>query len=182
MKFGAMKNINVTILILCLMSCGESKKDTTVAPKEAPQVLQDNELAGGTYTLSSGSVSYTNNLGILMDPQILQVVGEYTWAIESKGNDKYVVTQTGYTKLNNSNFVGSAIDCRGAQDVVQFEITKSHTVQNIVQLESGCPQGLNLASAANQWTIKSIDENAFVVTLVSQGSGEKYVYTLTFKK
>lgn len=174
-----MKNLSIIFLTLALGACGKTAKEE---PNLAPQAVQDYEIAAGTYTLSSGSVSYSNNVGAMMDPQTMQIVGDYTWTIESKGNNKYVVTQTGFTKATNSNFVDSVIDCRGAQDVLQFELTKTHAVRDVVQISSGCPQGLNLASSANQWSVRSLNNDVFVVTLVAQGGGEKYVYTLTFQK
>ena len=180
-----------------LSGCG-SDKQSDPAPAPAPASKGDKgtadgdgkksqpaagaaRLSPGKYFLSAGSVEAFDSQGNKVDPQTLQVTGEYTWTLEAIGGESYQLTETGAAKISNSNQVLAEFNCRGARNVYTFELTSANAVRGLKQLEAGCPVAASGVSA-RQFTLEPLGANAIQYVEAQQNAGVRAIVTLTFQK
>lgn len=151
---------------------GDPKKDAAAAQPR---------LSEGKYFLRAAMAEGFNNQGVKIDPQSVQVTGEYTWTVEALGGEAYQVTATGNAKFSLNNEILFEVNCTGAQDVYTFELTSSNTLRSLRPVELGCPQGLRPVSA-QQVSIQIQGKNSFAYIVASQGEGGRSIETYTFSK
>jgi hypothetical protein len=191
--------LRYTLLTLTFASaffgCGTSSTKSTDEKKPATRETKPEEdsdatkkpavsasrIAEGKYFVSAASVEAFDNLGNKLDPQTLQITGEYTWVVRPLGEEKYEVTATGSAKFSNSNTILVEINCRGAQDVYTFTLLNSNVLRDVKVIESGCPQGLKDVSSM-QMSLEPLGSSAFVYTVAQQSGGGRVIETYTFRK
>lgn len=187
--FGA-----ILITGFALAGCGKDDDKGSDAPRnnndgdvkkpgdeEKTPPVDTSHIADGKYYLSAGTVEGFDTEGDKVGPHALQVTGDYFWIIKHIEGQKYEVTATGSAKISNSNNVVADLNCKGAQDVYVFDWTESGALRNLRQTETGCPQGLQSASA-QQMSVERLSNNSFTYTVVTQEDGNRVIETYTFKK
>lgn len=139
------------------------------------------KIKDGRYYLSAATWEASDTAGNAIVPQTLQVVGDYMWTVEHQGANKYRVTATGAVKFNLDNEYLTQLNCKGARDVVSFELTESNEVRGLTIIESTCPQGLK-PGVTSQYSINVIDQHAFQFFSAETAEGVRGLLTVTFKK
>jgi hypothetical protein len=178
--------------LLLGLGCGEAssgnKNDAPVNPNQqaTPDKPEANpkssaRLGEGKYFISAGTVEAFDNAGNKIDPQTLQITGDYTWIVKSLGSEKYEVTATGSAKISSSNQVIAEVNCKGAQDVFAFTLLTSNALRELAIIESGCPQGIK-AVGSQQMSINPVSDSTFVYTVASQEEGARVIESYTFRK
>lgn len=195
MKAGHKKSVMkivATGVLLALVGCGSDKDggSSNAPAQQAPQLTEPKDgdekpksgtIEDGKYYLSSGSYEGSDTAGNKIDPQTLQIAGDYYWEMKHQSDDRYEVTATGRAKLSSDNNILAEVNCAGSQDVYSFEMISSGSLRNFAQLEAGCPQAAKLTSS-QQMSIRSLNANAFEYTVVTQNDGVRIVETFVFRK
>lgn len=174
--------------ILVVTACGRNDEDQPAAAAPVAETVAEpaptpasTGIVSGKYFMTAGTVEAFDDAGNKLDPQQLQITGDYFWIVEDLGEKKLEVTASGSAKISNSNAVLTEINCRGAQDVYVFDVTASGALRNFQITESGCPQSLQ-GSAAQQRSLAKLGNDAFGYTIVNQAEGVRMIETYTFKK
>lgn len=195
----SMKLVVISLFAACatLTSCGsdssDSKSDPAPEPNKSGQggsggdgTRKEAETTGarlseGKYYLTAGTVEYLDNAGNKMDPQPIQITGEYTWTIDPQGAEQYVVSSTGSAKLSFQNNILMEVNCNGARDIYSFSLTSSNDVRELKPVQLGCPQG-GVGTTARQMMINPLGKKSFVYTEAAQDGGARAIVMLTFTK
>ena len=165
----------------CSKRNGDKAKENDPNLKPAEVKLEKHQLAAGEYRLSSSSYEGPDGQGGQIARTTLQVTGDYLWDVATGENNSYTVTATGAADVSLNNTRIFAFNCRGARDVVSFEITTAKSIKNLRQIETGCPQGIQF-SGTLQMSAESINKDSFEYTLVGQSNGERAIMSFTFSK
>lgn len=183
-KFKCIVITGITAFTLSACGGDDKKNEAPAAAPQTPPAKPDDTpkgvVADGKFYLSAGSVEAFDNQGNKLDPQTLQITGDYTWSVEFLGENKYQITATGSTKINSQNQILAEVNCKGAQDIYVFELTESKAVRNLRTLESGCP-GTFKPTASMQMTFEPLTEKSFIYNVTTQSDGLRIIESYTFK-
>lgn len=172
-----MKRLSLAVFALSLAGCEVTgKKDPNFNPNEDKYTIVD-----GVYKMTAMSAQAFDTAGNEQQVPAIQVSGNFTWEMRNLGSNRYEATARGAVKFVQNNSVVGGINCTGARDVYRFEVGTAGSISNILPIESGCPQGVKLASATDL-SLEAIDVDTFVFNDVEQANGVRVIYQYTFRK
>jgi hypothetical protein len=127
----------IVIAASVLQACGGDTGEKDDAP--APQPEQPGEqtpaekpvIDDGKYYLSAGVVEAFDNQGNKLDPQTLQISGDFYWDMSYLQEGRYQVIASGAVKVSTENEIIAEVNCRGARDVYIFELREGNMVRNL---------------------------------------------------
>lgn len=172
-----------------LTGCGGSTSSDDDAPAPAPAPQQQEEqgpvdvplIEDGKYYLSAGVVEAFDSQGNKLDPQTLQITGDYFWDMLYLKEGRYQITASGSTKISTENEILAEVNCVGARDVYIFELKEGNAIRNFRIQESGCPGNLKPVSSM-QMSFEPLTSSSFIYTVTNTADGTRVVESFTFRK